>query len=67
MATNGGNYDQGQAVLDELARGLDKLVCAPRDAAPQPTATEGATRTDGTSEITRQRTVTPHPTQGART
>ncbi|MDK6260664.1 hypothetical protein QP119_09625 [Corynebacterium frankenforstense] len=67
VATNGGNYDQGQAVLDELARGLDKLVCAPRDAAPQPTATEGATRTDGTSEITRQRTVTPHPTQGART
>ncbi|WP_448854634.1 hypothetical protein [Corynebacterium frankenforstense] len=82
VATNGGSYDQGQAVLDELARGLDKLVCAPReaapeapeasgkdagDAAPQPTATEGATRTDGTSEITRQRTATPHPTQGART
>ncbi|CAM3820708.1 hypothetical protein [Corynebacterium frankenforstense] len=65
VATDGGDYAQGQEVLDELARGLDKLVCAPRGAAPQPTATDDAARTDGTSEIDRQRTATPHPTPGA--
>lgn len=85
VATDGGDYAQGQEVLDELARGLDKLVCTPREAAPvdaegtkgagesegdggaapQPTATDDAARRDGTSEIDRQRTATPHPTPGA--